>query len=227
MFHLTTAHSSAMNSLQRPRLLHDWTNEGKSDSAAAAAAQRKVLSLLNENPSRRKLDSFKSSPISTLPLIDSFSPESLFLTQIGKAGVSNLLMLRYVKEGDYSRETDYLQPLTTHSDTFHSASSWWSCSEENNVTLSIKKRRKVSSLVGKMWKKRDLPREMTTEQSGGRPAWSRSGSSRWWEQKYSPLTRRNAVLLPPHVWRHMGLYIAFRPTFFSPFCTLGTRSAHQ
>lgn len=79
-----------MNSLQRPRLLHDWTNEGKSESA------EKSPLVIESNPSRRKLDSFKSSPIGIV--IDSFSPESLFLTQIGKTGVSNLLMLWYVKE---------------------------------------------------------------------------------------------------------------------------------
>lgn len=166
-------------------------------------------------------------------VIDSFSPGSLFLTQIGKTGVSNLLMRRYVKEASpreitAERRIIYSRSLHTATPSTQPAADGAALRKKKKSHLINKiKERQVSSLVGKTWRKRDLPREMTTEQSGGRPAWSRSGSSRWWEQKYSPLTRRNAVLLPPHVWRHMGLYIAFRPTFFSPFCTLGMRSAHQ
>lgn len=164
-------------------------------------------------------------------VIDWFSPESLFLTQIGKTGVSNLLMLRYVKEASpreitAERRIIYSHSLHTATPSTQPAADGATLRKRSRL-IHKKKKRKVSSLVGKMWRKRDLPREMTTEQSGGRPAWSRSGSSRWWEQKYSPLTGRNAVLLPPHVWRHMGLYIAFGPTFFSPLCTLGMRSAHQ
>lgn len=56
-------------------------------------------------------------------VIDLLSPESLFLTQIGKTGVSNLLMLRYVKEASpreitaerriiYSRSLHTVTPST-------------------------------------------------------------------------------------------------------------------
>lgn len=58
-------------------------------------------------------------------------------------------------------------------------------------------------------KKSDLPKGIKRAQSGGRPAWCRLGSS----TQILPSHRGNAAPLPPHVWAHLRLYIAFTPTF--------------
>lgn len=86
----------------------------------------------------------------------------------------------------------------------------------------------ASRLVGEYLRGKilNLPQEMKTERRCGRAA-ALGTSGGWGTKIFCPLNGRNVVPLPPHVWSHMGLYIAFTPTFSFSFCSLGQRSAHH
>lgn len=98
-------------------------------------------------------------------VIDSFSPEFLFLTQIGKTGVSNLLMLRYVKEASpreitAERRIIYSHSLHTATPSTQPAADGAALRKKSHVIKKKEKKKKSQLTGGENVKKKGLtPRD--------------------------------------------------------------------